>query len=148
VPKKIRGRTDCNGQTLAASVTIIRGAEFNASGRRRIAGWLRREARFLEKHADRMAYIDRGDDGWKPVRDLINDVGALIVVDGRVIACRVGKSVRRLDGVTATRRCIDGKTYNGEPALMSRWRFRLPDLTAARKSGDLDTCRRILSEAP
>ena len=52
---KISGRRDSKGTKEAARIVIVRGAEFTPSGRRRIAQWLRREATFLEKHADRMA---------------------------------------------------------------------------------------------
>ena len=55
MPTEIASRRDSNGSHIAASVVIYRGAEYNASGRRRIAQWLRRQAAFLEKHANRMA---------------------------------------------------------------------------------------------
>jgi len=47
--------TQINGRRLAASLKIKDGPRMTASGRRRIAAWLRREAKFLEKHADQMA---------------------------------------------------------------------------------------------
>lgn len=53
--KKISERRDSNGEKVAAKVVIYRGAEMTAKGRRQIAGWLRRQADFLEKKADRMA---------------------------------------------------------------------------------------------
>jgi hypothetical protein len=55
VKTKIAHSNDSNGGKIAASLKIKDGARMTASGRRRIAAWMRRQATFLEKHADKMA---------------------------------------------------------------------------------------------
>lgn len=52
---KIKSRDDSRGDKVAASLSILRGAEMTTKGRKQIAGWLRRQADFLEKKGDQMA---------------------------------------------------------------------------------------------
>lgn len=54
MPAKKKTRSDGTG-TIAAQIVIHRGADMTARGRRQIAGWIRREATFFERHADQMA---------------------------------------------------------------------------------------------
>ena len=53
--KMVRSTRDSNGDLIAATVVIKDGALMTASGKREIANWLRRQARFLEKHGDELA---------------------------------------------------------------------------------------------
>ena len=53
--KRIAVRNSGSYGREAARVVIVRGGDMSAGGRRRIAGWLRRQATFLERHADQMA---------------------------------------------------------------------------------------------
>lgn len=53
--EKIFAAQDSNGNKIAATVIIRRGADMTKRGRKQIAGWLRRQAAFLENHGDRMA---------------------------------------------------------------------------------------------
>lgn len=39
----------------AATITIRRAADMSPKGRKAIANWMRRQARFLEKKADKLA---------------------------------------------------------------------------------------------
>jgi hypothetical protein len=52
---KIKAKDDSNGEKVAAKVVIHRGGEMTKRGRRQIANWLRRQARFLESHGDELA---------------------------------------------------------------------------------------------
>jgi len=52
--KLISSRDDSRGKKVAATVTIIRGGEMTVRGRKQIAGWLRRQANFLERNGERM----------------------------------------------------------------------------------------------
>lgn len=64
MPKqKISERRHSNGEKVAAKVIIHRGSDMTLRGRKQIAGWLRRQADFLEKKADQMA--DRFTATWR-----------------------------------------------------------------------------------
>lgn len=52
--KKVTKRDDGFGRE-AARVVILRGSDMTPRGRREIAAWLRRQAKFLENHGDEMA---------------------------------------------------------------------------------------------
>lgn len=52
--KKTAKRDDGYGKE-AARVVILRGSDMTLRGRRQIAAWLRRQAKFLERHGDELA---------------------------------------------------------------------------------------------
>jgi hypothetical protein len=60
---KIKAKDDSNGEKVAAKVIIHRGSEMTRRGKKQIANWLRRQAAFLEDHADQMA--DRFTASWR-----------------------------------------------------------------------------------
>jgi hypothetical protein len=49
------GREVRSANKIAARIVIHHGADMSAHGRRKIVSWMRREAAFLERHADQMA---------------------------------------------------------------------------------------------